>query len=420
MFANVTEAIAWIENSHRFGEKTDLTRMRACCRRLGDPQDAFRSIHVAGTNGKGSTANYLKNILHCAGYKTGVYTSPYVVSFNERIGIGDEYIPDGTVVKYANFLHDLWDAYYAETGDSITFFEIVTLMCFLWFRDEKVEWGVIEVGLGGLYDATNVILPEASCITNINFDHMKQLGNTLESIALNKLGIVKPYRPLYTTEDKEQLIPLFTMHCHEAHAPIAFIDAREAGDVAIGEATSFSWKGVRYDLGLAGAHQVKNAALAIETIRGLADRQAIAVTARNIYDGLKRTTWPGRFEIFEHRIVLDGAHNIGAFETLRPAVAAVFPGKKVKCLFCMMKDKDHKAVIGLLDSFVDEFHFTAIDYHRVATAQELYEESAHPRKFVHADFEAAFSNLRNLGEDEILLVCGSLYFVSAIRRILVP
>ncbi len=419
MFTTFSEAVAWIENSHRFGEKTDLTRMRNCCRMLGDPQDSFKSIHVAGTNGKGSTANYLKNILHAAGYKTGVYTSPYVVCFNERIGIGDAYIPDETIVRYANFLHDLWDRYYAETGDSITFFEIVTLMCFLWFRDEKIEWGVIEVGLGGLFDATNVILPEASCITNINFDHMKQLGNTLESIALNKLGIVKPYKPLVTTEDKDQLLPLFRTHCHEKHSPCIFVDAARATDVKIGEETSFTWNGERYDLRLTGAHQVKNAALAIETIRLLAEKQAIDVTPRNIYDGLRRTTWPGRFEIFNHRIILDGAHNIGAFETLEPAVKAVFPGKRVKCFFAMMKDKDHKAVIGLLDRFVDEFHFTAIDYHRAATAEELYLESSHPRKFVHPDCDAAFFELARLEDDEVLLVCGSLYFIAEIRKLLI-
>ncbi|MFH0993646.1 MAG: Mur ligase family protein, partial [bacterium] len=176
MFANVQEAVAWIENSRRFGEKTDLVRMRHACRLLGDPQDAFRSIHVAGTNGKGSTANFIKNILFSAGYKVGVYTSPYVVKFNERIVIGDAYIADDRVLSYAERLHAMWEEFNAETGDSITFFEIVTLMCFLYFRDEGVTYGVIEVGLGGLLDATNVIVPEVACITNINYDHMKQLG----------------------------------------------------------------------------------------------------------------------------------------------------------------------------------------------------------------------------------------------------
>jgi dihydrofolate synthase/folylpolyglutamate synthase len=264
-----------------------------------------------------------------------------------------------------------------------------------------------------------VILPEASCITNINFDHMKQLGNTLESIALNKLGIVKPYRPLVTTEDKEQLIPLFRTHCHEKHAPVRFVDAAQATDVAIGEETSFTWGGAHYDLHLTGAHQIKNAALALETIRVLTEKQAIAVTPRNLYDGLYRTTWPGRFEIFRHQIILDGAHNIGAFETLEPAVKAVFPGKTVKCFFCMMKDKDHKTVIALLDGFVDEFHFTSIDYHRAATAEELYLESGHKQKFCHEDFKVAFAELSQLSEHEVLLVCGSLYFIAEIRKLLV-
>jgi dihydrofolate synthase/folylpolyglutamate synthase len=293
-------------------------------------------------------------------------------------------------------------------------------MCFLWFRDEGVAWGVIEVGLGGLLDATNVIVPEAACITNINWDHMKQLGNTLESIALNKLGIVKPGIPLLTTEENPVLIPLFAEHCRQKEAPLHLVDASMAEEVSLGEKTSFTWKGVRYGLKLAGAHQVKNAVLAIETIRTLAEKEAIHVDARNIHDGLERTTWPGRFEIFDHRIVLDGAHNIGAIRTLEAAVRDVFPGKRVVCLFCMMKDKDHAAAIAELDGFVDEVHFTAIDYHRVASAAELYAESNHPDKHLDPDPAAAFALLRDSVRDGILLVCGSLYFVSFIRRILVP
>ncbi len=420
MFANVQEAIAWIENSRRFGEKTDLARMRHACRLLGDPQDSFRSIHVAGTNGKGSTANYIKNILLCAGTKVGVYTSPYVVKFNERIVVGDDYISDDTILQYAERLHAMWEKFNADTGDSITFFEIVTLMCFLAFRDLGVAYGVIEVGLGGLLDATNVIVPEVACITNINYDHMKQLGNTLESIALNKLGIVKPGRPLVTTEEHPELRPLFAAVCGERHAPLTYVDLEGVTDVSIGETTRFTYHGRTYDLALTGAHQVKNACLAIEAVKILQKKGEIVITERNIYDGLKRTTWPGRFEIFDHAVVLDGAHNIGAFETLEPAVRAVFPGKRIKCLFCMMKDKDHPGIIRELDGFVDEFHFTQIDYHRSATAEELFAESRHPLRFRHDDFREAFAALRTPGKDEILLVCGSLYFISEIRKLLVP
>ncbi|MFH0992941.1 MAG: cyanophycin synthetase, partial [bacterium] len=236
----------------------------------------------------------------------------------------------------------------------------------------------------------------------------------------NKLGIVKPGRPLVTTEDHPQLQPLFAAVCGERHSPLIYVDADAVTDVCIGETTRFTYRGQTYDLALTGAHQVKNACLAIEAVRILGENQETIVSWRNIYDGLKRTTWPGRFEIFGHRIILDGAHNIGAFETLEPAVRAVFPGKRVKCLFCMMKDKEHLRIVHELDGFVDEFHFTGIDYHRSATAEELYAESGHPHKFRHDDFRTAFASLCLLDPEEILLVCGSLYFISEIRKLLVP
>ena len=237
MFTTFNQAVEWIENSHRFGEKLDLVRMNLACEILGHPERTFKSIHVAGTNGKGSTTNFIKNILLEAGYKVGIYTSPYVVSFNERIGINLNYISDEDVVYYANSLKQLWDQVYDEYQDSITFFEILTLMSFLYFRDQKIDIAVVEVGLGGLLDATNVIDPLISLITNISYDHMKQLGNTLESIALNKLGIVKRNRPLVTTEDNPNLRGLFEMTCKAKNAPLVMINPDDISEVKVGQTT---------------------------------------------------------------------------------------------------------------------------------------------------------------------------------------
>ncbi|MDY0023874.1 MAG: Mur ligase family protein, partial [Candidatus Izemoplasmatales bacterium] len=198
MFKTVSEAQNWIENIKRFGSKLDLKRMEKVVEILGHPEKSFKSVHVAGTNGKGSTSTYLKSILAQAGFKVGIYTSPYVVKFNERIAINDEYISDDDLVKYANILYPLTEKMLLE-DETVTFFEILTLMSFLYFKDNQVDYAIIEVGLGGLLDATNVIIPEISVITNISYDHMKQLGNTLESIALNYLGIVKDNVPLFTS-----------------------------------------------------------------------------------------------------------------------------------------------------------------------------------------------------------------------------
>jgi dihydrofolate synthase/folylpolyglutamate synthase len=418
MMTTFQEAKDWIEHSIRFGEKLDLVRMNLAAEMLDHPERSFRSIHVAGTNGKGSTTNFIKNILKQAGFKVGIYTSPYVVSFNERIGINDQYIRDEDVVQYANKIQKLWDEIYETTGESVTFFEILTLMAFLYFRDQKVEYAVVEVGLGGLLDATNIITPEISVITNISWDHMKQLGNTLESIAMNKLGIVKEGIPLVTTEENLQLHPLFIQTCKERNAPITFVEPALASDVTFGEETAFSYQGHSYKLHLPGPHQIKNAVLAIETVRLLQTRKNFHLEERMIVQGLDETSWPGRFEIFAHNIVLDGAHNIGGAESLKKAIQAVYPNKRIVCLFCMMKDKEHEKVIRILESFVDELHFTQIDYKRSATAEELYLESVHPNKAFHPDYKEALAALRQVPENTILLITGSLYFVSDIRPLL--
>lgn len=418
-FLTFEEAVLWIENSHRFGDKLDLKRMEIACEMLGHPEKSFRSIHVAGTNGKGSTANYLKNILHEAGYKVGIYTSPYVVKFNERIGIDMDYISDDDVVVYANQLKELWDEVYQTHQEAITFFEILTLMCFIYFRDKAVEFGVIEVGLGGLLDATNVIIPEVSVITNISFDHMKQLGNTLDSIAYNKLGIVKHGVPLVTSVEQEELKPQFIQTCEQRNAEIYFSDITKVTDISLGETTKFRYLGQRYELMLPGLHQIKNAVLSIDAIEVFADRLGIVISHKAIFDGLRKTTWPGRLEIFHHNIILDGAHNIGGITTLRDAMSALYPNKKIKCLFCMMKDKDHYHSIHVLDDIVSEFCFTEIDYPRRADAEELFNESTHPLKRIEKDFRKAFSEMSQLKDDEVLLITGSLYFISEARKLLV-
>ena len=419
MFNTFQEAVIWIENAHRFGEKLDLVRMNLACELLGHPEKTFKSIHVAGTNGKGSTSNFIKNILYDAGYLVGIYTSPYVVKFNERIGLNSDYISDDDVVHYANILKELWDQVYRDYQDSITFFEILTLMAFLYFRDKKIDIAVIEVGLGGLLDATNVIDPLVSVITNISYDHMKQLGNTLESIALNKLGIVKSNRPLVTTEDNPQLLRLFEEICRDKNADLVMIQPGDITEIKVGEVTEFIFQQTRYRLNLTGLHQIKNASLAIMCIDVLNKLKEIEVSERSIYQGLFNTKWPGRFEIFKHNIVLDGAHNIGGIDSLIASIKLVYPHHRVKCLFCMMRDKEHYKTITELDTLVDEFHFTQIDYYRSATAQELFDESHCENKHQHLNALEAFSELSDsLKQDEVLIITGSLYFVSFIRPFL--
>jgi len=421
MFSTKEQAQDWIEHIKRFGSRLDLSRITKALAKLGNPHKDFKSIHVGGTNGKGSTSNYITNILMDAGFEVGLYTSPYVVEFNERIKVNQKNIADEDLVKYANTLYDLSEAMIKENEEEIlTFFEVLTIMSFLYFRDREVDFAVIEVGLGGLLDATNVIVPEVSLITNVSYDHMKQLGNTLESIALNKLGIVKEGIPLITGIEDMHLYPLIYEVCAEKNAHVKIVNFSLIQDEKIGITTKFYYQENQYELQMPGTHQIKNAVLAIELIRLLRLRLNLDITEDHIFNGLKHTTWPGRFEIFDQRIVLDGAHNIGGIQALKKSVKAIFKDKHIICLFSVMKDKQHKQMIEELDNFCDELYFTEFDYQRRANAEDLFFESTHYKKSYHHDHQAIFNQLRqNLKHNDILLVTGSLYFISEIRKILV-
>ena len=418
MFKTVSEAQNWIENIKRFGSKLDLKRMEKVVEILGHPEKSFKSVHVAGTNGKGSTSTYLKSILAQAGFKVGIYTSPYVVKFNERIAINDEYISDDDLVKYANILYPLTEKMLLE-DETVTFFEVLTLMSFLYFKDNQVDYAIIEVGLGGLLDATNVIIPEISVITNISYDHMKQLGNTLESIALNKLGIVKDNVPLITSIENINLFPLFSEVTSSHNSRLKIVNFANVSEIEVKETTKFRYNENYYELKLTGYHQVKNACLAIEVIRALRLINNIKISEDNIKEGLKNAFWPGRFEIFNKNIVLDGAHNIGGIEALIKSVKMVFPDKYIKCLFSVMRDKEHKKIIEELDNFCDELYFTEFEYQRRADAEELFLESSHYHKSFHKDYKDIFFKLKDLKDNEVLIVTGSLYFISEIRKLLV-
>ncbi len=414
MFKDFETCKNWIENIKKFGSKLDLSRITEVLEILGNPQNTFPSIHIAGTNGKGSTASNIKSILVEAGFNVGLFTSPYVVKFNERIAINNRYILDEDVLRYVNQIYPIWNEF-NDKENTITFFEMLTIICFLYFRDEKVDYAVIEVGLGGKLDATNVIIPVVSVITNISYDHMSVLGDSLESIAMNKLGIVKEGVPLITTVEKQELFPLFEEVCIGLHSELTIIDTSTITDIELSEVTMFNYKDECYELGLVGLHQAKNAALAIETVRKLAQIENLSLSEDMMKEGLKNTKWPGRFEIIKGNIILDGAHNIGGIIALSQTVKRMFKDKRIITLTSIMHDKEHKKMIETIDDFSDEVYFTQFDYARRADAVELYQESNSLNKHILLDYNEKLSELMDLKENEVLVITGSLYFISDIR-----
>ena len=415
MFHNSTEAINWIESIKKFGDKLDLSRMELACSILGQPQNSFKVIHIAGTNGKGSTVSYLKHILLENGYNVGTFTSPYIVRFNERITYNYNDISDEELLCYINKIHSLYNEVLEQFNEVITFFELVTLISFLYFKDKKIDFVLYEVGLGGRLDATNVVSPIMTAITSISYDHMGVLGNTLPEIAKEKLGIVKEGIPLITAIDQEELFPIFEKHTKQHNSHLTIIDRNLITDIEYDSVTKFVYKLKPYKIQMLGVHQVYNASLAIEIIQQLEDLNFIKMNHDAVLRGLYKTMWPGRLERFGS-IILDGAHNIGGVEKLRESMNILFKDKEIKVLYTAMADKEYFDMIRILESFAKEITFTEFDYYRCESADNLFQVSTHPNKKMNKDAIEALKELRKLEKNQILLITGSLYFISYMRK----
>ena len=415
MFTNIEDAINWIESIKRFGDKYDLSRMELVCNILGNPENDLTVIHIAGTNGKGSTVSYLKNILLTKGYSVGTFTSPYIVSFNERITYNNEEITSEELLHYINKVNSLHYEVLEKYNDAISFFELLTLISLLYFKNKKCDYVIYEVGLGGKLDATNIVKPIITAITNINYDHMNILGNTLEEIATAKLGIVKEGIPLVTTENNPDLLAIFSDITKSKNSELTIVSENDITESSFGETTNFKYKNENFATKLMGTHQIVNASLAVEIIAQLNKIKKTNVSLTNIQLGLLKTSWPGRLEKFG-QIILDGAHNVGGANVLRDSMNTLYKDKYIKVLFTSMADKEYSKVIKILESFASEIHFTDFDYPRCETAEMLYNVSSHPHKYLESNVDLALESLKDLKDNEILLITGSLYFISLVRK----
>lgn len=409
VFQNAKEAIYWIENIKRKDKRTDLKRMEMCLQYLEHPEKSFKKIHVAGTNGKGSTVLFMSSILQENGYKVGAFISPYVCCFNERIQINNEYICDSELLALSNRVKKLADYIYETKEDIVTFYEILTLIGLLYFKNNHVDYAIIEVGVGGILDATNAINYDLSVITNIGYDHMSVLGNTLDEIAMKKLGILKPGNHLVTGVSKE-LWPLFNSYCEKNNNSITIVDASQIRSKTA-NMTSFVFENEEYALSLLGPHQVANCLLAMKTISFLEPN----IDTQLIKRAVSKVKFAGRFEKVCQRpeIYIDGAHNINGIESLKNTIKAIACDKKVKILFCALGDKQTKEMLDSLSEVCDEIVITSVMDKRVKDPMMLLEECQIENKKV-LDFEDAIKNIQEPGE-KIRVITGSLHFISHVR-----
>jgi dihydrofolate synthase/folylpolyglutamate synthase len=383
---------------------------------FGEPHRTFPSLHVAGTNGKGSTAAMLHRILSLAGYRTGLYTSPHLVSFTERVRIGDQEISPIEVVELAQEVLDG-----AATADvPLTFFEFVTVMAFVYFSRRRIDVAVVEVGLGGRLDATNLIRPLVSLITSISRDHEAYLGSDLLSIAREKGGIIKPGIPLVCGQMDPNVTQLLE-NIAKSQGSRAFFLGRDF-EFMLKPGGLFDYKSERccyrsLSVALRGRHQRANSAVALRTLEAVADGFALSEAA--LRQGLATVKWPGRFEIMSERpaIILDGAHNGEGVKALVEEIESYREGRNVKLLFAAMEDKDSRLMLRMLEAVAEEVVLTRVRMERCADPHRLaHHLSAGVSHRVIEDPELAVQALlESARPDDIVLVAGSLYLLGEVR-----
>jgi len=393
-----------------------LDRMRQALALFNHPENQFPSLHIAGTNGKGSTAALLHNILQQAGYRTALYTSPHLESFTERIRIGHEEIAQAEVVSFAD---EIWQRT-AEANVPLTFFEFITVMAFIYFARNRVDVAVVEVGLGGRLDATNVVSPLVSVITTIAKDHEAYLGPDELSIAREKGGIIKPRIPVICGKVSEPVTEVLQEIARLRESPAYFLGT--SFSFLLKNERLFDYIGIKQNLsGLAlalrGRHQLANASLALAALELVNEHFPVPQAALRY--GLETVRWPGRLEVISERplVILDGAHNPEGVRALADALIELRQGRKIKLLFATMADKEWQLMLEILAKLADEMIFTRVSMERSADPELLAKNIPVPiPSRVIQDSQTALAALLDRAQpDDILVVAGSLYLLGEVR-----
>ena len=411
------EALAYIDGVAWFGSRPGLSRVTELLHRLGDPQNRLKFVHIAGTNGKGSCAAMLASVLKTAGYKTGLFTSPYLFRFNERMQINGREIDNDVladVVTRVSIPAEIME-------DHPTEFELMTAAAMLWYAEEDCDIVVLEVGLGGRFDATNVISrPEVSVIMNIGLDHTKILGDTVEKIAAEKAGIIKAGCPCVLYQQSDSVTQVIRQRCGEVGAELHIADfsaIKTEFDSLEGQV--FTYKGEAYAIPLLGAHQLKNAAVVIETAETLR-RRGWKLPHEDVEHGLYAVSWPARFEVVSDGpcFVVDGGHNPQCAQTVAENLKKYFPGCRRVLLIGVLADKDYRSLADILAPEADEFVCVTPNSDRALPAEELAQvlrPYGKPVTVCESIKEGVSAAIDAAGQDGMVCAVGSLYMVGEIR-----
>ncbi len=416
------EALAYIHGSWKFGNKLGLHNMEKLLGLMGDPQKKLRFVHVAGTNGKGSTSAFIASILMQAGYRTGLYTSPYIQRFTERIRIDTGEISREELAGITAFVKKYADQMEAMGDNHPTEFEIVTAIAFEYYYRKACDIVVLEVGLGGRFDPTNIIeTPELAVITSISYDHTDRLGNKLEQIAFEKAGIIKDNGDVVIYSQSREVEQVFEEACARrgAHLYKTDFSGMELHEFSP-DGQVFSWGGYdRLEISLLGRHQIKNALVAVRAAEIMSEN-GFDISQDDVRKGLAKTKWPGRLEILHKDpiLLIDGAHNPEGAAVLRKFLDDYFPGKPVTFIMGVLSGKDYLSMISEVLPGCKRLFTVTPDTPKALPAASLAEASASYCNDIHISdtiVEAVRTSIETAEPDEIICAFGSLYYIGAVR-----
>ena len=408
-FTNVDQVIKRIYSLPKLHPKNDLSYIRRILKQLNNPQDSVRAIHVTGTNGKGSTSYYLSNLLQKAGQKTGLFVSPYIYEFNERIQLNGKNISNNDLIKTANEIETTIEILKKDDPNfSLVTFEYEVALAFQFFAQENCDYAVIEVGIGGEHDKTNVIIPEVSVITTIGLDHEKIIGPTLKDIAEEKSGVIKSNKPVVLGNVPQNVLEILLNKAQSENSK-SFLLGRDFQIKIMPDVIEYQDSKNLYNFALRPLVEAYDIGVAVQAIQLL----QLDLDRKKIEEAINETRIPGRYDVIQTspEIIVDGAHNLQAMENLLNLVRKRKKGQ-IYVLLGMMKDKDLGPVTKL---FKDEkVTLTRIDYPRAARLEDFPKEAQ--KEFEYKEnFEEAYTSLKNkLQADDMLLVTGSFYLVGAV------
>jgi dihydrofolate synthase/folylpolyglutamate synthase len=404
-----SDAIQFLYSLRWFGAKFGLANTFRLAELAGNPQKTLRFIHVAGTNGKGSTCAMLESVYRTAGLRVGLFTSPHLVGFCERIQVNRRLIPETEVARLVSQIQLLLKEFTQE--EHPTFFEVVTVMALVYFADQECDLVIWETGLGGRLDATNIVQPLISVITNIQYDHQKYLGETLASIAAEKAGIIKPGTPVITGADVPEALEVLRRTATQLGAPFTVVEPNSAHQQPLDT----------LPLPLIGAHQKMNAAVALAVVREL--NQTIPCGDDAVRSGLGRVHWPGRLQVVtrgsSQRILLDGAHNLGGAESLAAALKTYFPEVSPALILGILQDKDWSHMCQILAPLACRIVLVPVHSERTAEPHGLAEACRRSNPQADVSECASISGaLARCGTNDFVAIAGSLYLIGEAMEVL--